>query len=35
MFDSVDEKKGGVPWGMIAGLLAFAGLLVAGYFAVS
>jgi hypothetical protein len=35
MFESVDEKRGGMPWGMIAGLLAFAGLLVAGYFVVS
>lgn len=35
MFESVDEKKGGMPWGVIAGLLAFAGLVVAGYFAVT
>jgi hypothetical protein len=35
MFESVEEKKGGMPWGVIAGLLAFAGLLVAGYFVVS
>ena len=35
MFESVDEKKGGMPWGVIAGLLAFAALVVAGYFVVS
>jgi hypothetical protein len=35
MFESVDEKKRGMPWGVIAGLIAFAGLLVAGYFVVS
>jgi hypothetical protein len=35
MFESVEEKKSGMPWGVIAGLVAFAGLLVAGYFFVS
>ncbi len=32
MFDAVEEKKGGVPWGIVGGLAAFAALLVAGYF---
>jgi hypothetical protein len=35
MFESVDEKKGGMPWGVIAGLIAFAGLVAVGYFAVT
>lgn len=35
MFESVDEKKGGMPWGVIAGLIAFAGLIAAGYFVVT
>ncbi len=35
MFESVEEKKSGMPWGVIAGLLAFAALVVAGYFVVS
>jgi hypothetical protein len=35
MFESVEEKKGGMPWGVIAGLIAFAGLLAAGYFVIT
>lgn len=35
MFESVEEKKGGTPWGVIAGLVAFAGLLAAGYFVIT
>ena len=35
MFESVEGKKGGMPWGVIAGLVAFAALLAAGYFVVS
>ena len=35
MFESVEEKKSGMPWGVIAGLVAFAALLTAGYFVVT
>lgn len=35
MFDAVEEKRGGVPWGILGGLLAFGGLLVAGYFLIN
>ena len=35
MFDSVEEKKSGLPWGVIAGLIAFAGLVATGYFVVT
>jgi hypothetical protein len=35
MFDGVDEKRGGIPWGVISGLVAFAALLVVGYFVVT
>lgn len=35
MFDAVEERKGGVPWGILGGLAAFGALLVAGYFMVN
>lgn len=35
MFESVEEKKSGFPWGVIAGVLAFGALLAAGYFVVT
>lgn len=35
MFDAVEEKKGGLPWGILGGLLAFAALLAVGYLMVS
>jgi hypothetical protein len=35
MFDAVEERKGGVPWGILGGLAAFAALLAAGYFIIS
>lgn len=31
MFDAVEEKKGGIPWVLIGGLVAFGGLIAAGY----
>ena len=35
MFDAVEEKKGGMPWVLVGGLAAFAGLLAAGYFMIN
>ncbi len=35
MFDAVDGKQGGMPWGMLGGLVAFAALLVAGYYIIT
>lgn len=35
MFDQVEDQHQKSPWGMLGGLLAFAALLVAGYFLVS
>lgn len=36
MFETaVQERHIGVPWGVIAGLIAFAALLVGGYFLVT
>jgi hypothetical protein len=35
MFDAVEERKGGVPWGILGGLAAFAALLAAGYFIIT
>lgn len=31
MFSQVGEKGGGMPWGILGGILGFAALLVAGY----
>ena len=31
MFDGVDKKSGGIPWGIITGLAAFGVLLAVGY----
>ena len=35
MFSQVDEKTGGMPWGILGALGAFGVLLVAGYFLIS
>ena len=35
MFDDVEKKSGGVPWGLITGLAAFVGLLAVGYLIVT
>jgi hypothetical protein len=31
MFDAVEERKGGVPWGILGAVAAFGVLLAAGY----
>ena len=35
MFDEVEKRSGGVPWGLITGLAAFVALLAVGYFVVT
>ncbi len=35
MFDEVEKKSGGIPWGVITGLAAFGVLLAVGYMIVS